>query len=218
MAVIALSIIVISKDDLDGFRKTIESIQPYIGEQVELILVIADGKAAYKDFIKSIQYSTLIYNEDDGLYSAMNIGISHSRGGYINFLNGGDAFANEKPLLSYITKLSGDLVCFNVIRNGKVIKPGLDEVHPHQGVFYSAKLIKQNTYDDSFRIHGDMEHWYRINKKYRLDIHKHKLIYADFEGGGIGEKLKYTSAYELFRIGLRYKRIFRVMSALNRLI
>lgn len=218
MANVILSIVVISKDDINGFKKTIESIRSYITEEIQLVLVISDERREYLDYLSTCQNSTLVYNEDSGLYDAMNVGIAHAKGEYINFLNGGDVYARSKSLQSYISKLTGDLICFNVIRNGKIIRAGLDGVHPHQGIFYRANLLNEIKFDASFKIHGDMDHWYRVNGTYHLETHKHDLIYADFEGGGIGETQKLLSAKELFRIGKRHRRILRIISALNRLI
>lgn len=213
-----ISIIIISKDDCEGFRRSIESIQPYIDDSVELILVISDKRREYAKFLAGLHYSHLVYNEDFGLYNAMNLGVNCASGEYINFLNGGDTFSAESPLEVFFSKLSGDLVCFNVVHKDEIVNPGLNGVHPHQGIFYRTEILKKEAFDDSFKIHGDMDHWYRIKRKYRLSVINFEFIYAVFEGGGIGEKFKLLSAFELLRIGLRYKSLYRILSALKRLI
>ena len=218
MADIKLTIIVISKDDIIGFRRTMKSLSFPVPENIEIVLVVADKNNAYWPYLDSVQYSHLLYNEDNGLYDAMNRGIECSSGAYVNFLNGGDCFHNEFNLESFVSKLNGDLCCFNVLGTKGIIGPGLQGVRPHQGIFYKKEIIKRNPFDSAFKIHGDMDHWYRLKRTLSLKIIVHDMIYAHFEGGGISEQMRLTSAYELFKIGVRHKSFKRILSALNRLI
>jgi putative colanic acid biosynthesis glycosyltransferase len=96
-----IEIITVCKNNANGLKKTIESLQSQTHEQWSAIIVVgqsADNSLetamnfANKDFrIRSIS------EPGNGIYPAMNLGLKNSKMKYVWFLNSGDYFAS--PLI-----------------------------------------------------------------------------------------------------------------------
>jgi glycosyltransferase involved in cell wall biosynthesis len=96
-----LSIITINYNNALGLRKTIESVISQTSSDFEYILIdgcSTDGSIeVIKEFAAKI--TCWISEPDNGIYNAMNKGISLARGIYCQFLNSGDWLAS-----SYVTE------------------------------------------------------------------------------------------------------------------
>lgn len=95
-----LSIITINLNNKEGLQKTINSVVSQTFIDYEFIII--DGKSTdgsvelicqYKDKI-----SYWVSEKDNGIYNAMNKGISQAKGEYLYFLNSGDALHSSNVL------------------------------------------------------------------------------------------------------------------------
>ena len=123
-----LSIIVISKNNLDEFLRTLNSLFPFYNEKsliklFEIIIVDKSDnnkiKNKYIDLKKS-KYKNLVYIKqlNDGIFYGFNIGINQASGKYLWFLNSGDIFANlidYKIFLNNLSKYSNSLIMIVII-------------------------------------------------------------------------------------------------------
>jgi len=94
---IALSVVTINKNNLNGLRKTSDSILQHLDTlNIEWILIDGGSTDGCSEFIESLnhlkiqkRFTTL------GIYESMNLGASLSRGKYILFMNSGDRFTSS---------------------------------------------------------------------------------------------------------------------------
>ncbi len=86
-----LTIVTTTLNDAEGFHKTAMSIP--ISNEIEWIVVDGGSDSTTLKLIESLvemRSGKLLYGPDTGIFHGMNKGLSHARGRYVLFLNGGD--------------------------------------------------------------------------------------------------------------------------------
>lgn len=167
-----LSIITIAYNNIEGLRKTIESvINQTEYNRIEYIVIDGGSKDGSKELLQS--YSSIlskwISEPDGGIYQAMNKGAKLSSGEYMLFLNSGDALRNPHVLENILDKLTGeDIICGRVVTH-------LDNIErlqippqnislftftggslPHPSSFIKRTIFnKVGGYDESYSIISD---------------------------------------------------------------
>ena len=93
-----LSIITINYNNLEGLKRTVESVINQTSKEFEYIVIDGgsnDGSGAYIES-KSEHIDYWVSEPDKGIYNAMNKGIAKASGEYLLFLNSGDhLFSNR---------------------------------------------------------------------------------------------------------------------------
>ena len=165
-----LSIITVNYNDAEGLERTINSVISQTFRDFEFIVVDGGSTDASADVIKEYEafINYWVSEPDDGIYSAMNKGVNHAHGDYINFMNSGDVFFDE-TVLEKVFKLNhtedivvGDAVFYY---DGKLTdsRPSrqISMYHlysgalPHQASFIKAYLLQKYPYDESLKIVSD---------------------------------------------------------------
>lgn len=168
------SIITINYNNREGLILTIKSIVRQTFKDFEFIVIdggSTDGSVdVLKQHDKSITYWTS--EHDDGIYNAMNKGIIHATGDYLNFMNSGDCFYNEEVLTSLADRnLSSDIIVgrdYHIDPKTQkgfatILPPRISMVTffiqtlPHQSSFFKRELFSNALYDESFRIVADIK-------------------------------------------------------------
>lgn len=166
-----ISIITINYNNLNGLKRTLESIVNQTWQEFEYIVIdggSTDGSAEYiESQSKNIDY--WVSEPDSGIYNAMNKGIAKATGEYLLFLNSGDHLYNEEVLENnnkYIENY--DLVYFDV----QIVGQGISKIvsHPdklrffyfyinglnHQSVLIRKELFQTvGLYDENLKIVSD---------------------------------------------------------------
>ena len=136
-----LSIITINYNNLGGLRKTINSILSQTWKEYEWIIIDGGSNDGSKELINTTyqRLSQLGFNpisfwcseQDGGIYNAINKGIKHCGGEYINCMNSGDEFyASDVLQKVFQEKLVGDIVYgdwYSVYSNRKELNRILPE-------------------------------------------------------------------------------------------
>ena len=168
------SIITVNYNNRDGLRATIESVVNQTYRDYEFIVIdggSTDGSTdVLKEFDDKITY--WVSEPDKGIYNAMNKGILHAHGDYLNFMNSGDCFYDEQ-VLKHITekKISADIIVgrdyhFNEATQqgfATILPPRLSMltfIHhtlPHQSTFFKKELFHDSLYDESLKIVADVK-------------------------------------------------------------
>lgn len=105
-----LSIITVNRNNVDGLRKTIESVVSQTFTDFEYIIIDGASTDGSVEVIKEYAKATLPNGEglgerlywvsepDTGIYNAMNKGILKAKGEYLLFLNSGDWLYSDRVL------------------------------------------------------------------------------------------------------------------------
>lgn len=135
-----------------------------------------------------------MFNEDSGLYNAMNVGFSLVVGTHVLYLNGGDEFYDKTSMRKIIERISKDeIALFRVCQYYKksfFVRPGANSTrkrkqYSHQG-FVAPLTNLTPKYNEKLTINAD-SYW----MKECLTLFKSKRypeIIAKFELGGISNR------------------------------
>lgn len=115
----AISVITVTFNAKDALEKTIASILLQDTDDFEYVVVdggSTDGtleavNASVPLFTRRGVSLTVVSEQDNGIYDAMNKGLALASGEFINFLNAGDRYATPTVLNEVISLRSADYVC-----------------------------------------------------------------------------------------------------------
>ncbi|RCR67623.1 glycosyltransferase family 2 protein [Larkinella punicea] len=171
------TVITINKNNRYGLEKTILSVlsQEYI--KIEYILVDGDSTDGSYDIIEKYKdrISFLFCEKDQGIYDAMNKGLSKANGIWTIFLNSGDLFYNADVLYKVLQNRSiynKDVLYGSVVFNTdgffKINKPtSLSAFYYklpfcHQSSLIKTTVLKKYSFNTAYRIASDYDLYSRI--------------------------------------------------------
>ncbi len=200
-----LSIITVNYNNLEGLRKTVESVCAQTFRDFEWIVVDGGSTDGSKELLE--QYDSHIDHwvseRDNGIYNAMNKGIDMAKGEYCQFLNSGDYYIDADTLAKVFETHEladvnyGDQWCSN---NGKVVerrtypaKIGIDYLFRsplgHQATFFRTAIVKEHPYREQYTISGDRGLFLELYiAGFRFQHIPFPIVYFDTEG--IGSNIK----------------------------
>lgn len=137
-----LTIITINYNNLEGLRRTVESVVNQTWQELEYIVIDGgsiDGSAAYiESQNENIDY--WVSEPDNGIYNALNKGVQKATGEYLLFLNSGDHFYSDKVLANNVHHLSNhDIIAFDIHMLGL----GHDFIHKHPDELLFSFLFEE---------------------------------------------------------------------------
>lgn len=189
-----LSIITINLNNLQGLKKTIESVKSQIFSGYEFIVIDGGSTDGCIDIIKQntdvITY--WVSEPDSGIYNAMNKGIKRATGDYCYFLNSGDYLYSNNTLSEvFMNSMDTSFICGNFITDKKGVQQIFSDYKgkdwrfslysifsgfvAHQAFFIKKEMFdKYGYYDERLRIMSDWKLFFIA-----IGIHKETVGYSD---------------------------------------
>jgi glycosyltransferase involved in cell wall biosynthesis len=140
-----LSIITIVFNNKDGLEKTFNSIFCQTYDDFEYIVIdggSTDGSVELANsLVDSIDY--YVSEKDNGIYDAMNKGLSVARGEWVSFMNSGDAFADCNVLSKIFSDdFNADFIYSDVffLRGGLFVCSKQSRRIVHQSLLYKRSM------------------------------------------------------------------------------
>ena len=167
-----LSIITVNRNNVDGLRKTIESVVSQTFTDFEYIIIDGASTDGSVDVIKEYAHKIdfWVSEPDTGIYNAMNKGILKAKGEYLLFLNSGDKLSKSESITYFDDYLNnGYDIIYGDIKVGsskdEFLKTYPDELNfryflydtlPHPASLIKTKsLMKLGNYDENLKICAD---------------------------------------------------------------
>lgn len=204
-----LTIITVTRNDAEGLGRTLTSLRDQDVDWSRVEHLTIDG--ASEDRTEEVQArlspagSTFLSEPDNGIYDAMNKGLTMARGEYVQFLNAGDVLASPHALSAVCEELARTRPTWLVagavdhhggnrpserVRNMPHVwwrhALGL-QPHCHQSCFFSRTVLEQlGGHDDALGFVADFDVVMRfglVAPPNELD-----LVVVDYEGGGVSER------------------------------
>ncbi len=186
-----LSIITVNLNNKDGLQKTIDSVISQTFKDFEWIVIDGGSTDGSKELIEkySEYISYWVSEPDKGVYNGMNKGIRVAKGEYVEFLNSGDIYYNEKALSDLFSKSENKDIIFGstvILKNGKYRRINLQndylscyhltkETLNHQSAFIKRNLfLEHGFYDESFKIVSDWKFFFEM-----IVVNKCSFYYVD---------------------------------------
>lgn len=172
-----VSIITVTYNAVLTIENTILSVINQNFKDFEYIVIDGGSSDGTIEIIKKYQdkISYWLSEPDNGIYYAMNKGISIANGDWVNFMNAGDGFYNNDVLnkVFSISRTSDVLYGDNMLMYnwGKIIlapdllsKTNIKMVFGHQTVFMKRKILYKYRFDCKYKIAADYDLFYRVYK------------------------------------------------------
>jgi hypothetical protein len=214
----SLTTIVISKNDISGLTKSLNSFSS-LGNQLPcVVLVLSEFEDNQIDVIKKlcINFSFQIYQiPSNGPYDAMNFGLSKVHTKYVNFLNGGDSFSENSALFELLNLMDDAVIGYGQIQisnniSGKykiysfrkyskfLHRLGIKYI-PHPATIVAVQpALDQGGFDLNYPIAADQKMALMLTTIYKPVVLP-KLI-AKFERGGISSRSAFDVVLDFQRI------------------
>jgi len=173
-----ISVVTVVFNDVARLEKTILSVLDQSYANLEYIVIDGGSTDGSIEIIKSYEnrISYWVSENDDGIYDAMNKGISKSTGSFINFMNAGDSFYSRDTINNSFHSVSqDDLAVIDVmygnhfvdsVGSKREVKPkGIHKIKMgsqfcHQSAFIATEYHKKNRYNIRNSIAADFEFFY----------------------------------------------------------
>ena len=213
-----ITIITVVYNDLDGIRKTMDSVFSQTYPNIQYVVV--DGGSndgTYDEIQKHLNnIDKVLHERDEGVYDAMNKAIDMSEGEYVIFMNSSDSFYASNTVQLAVDLIGeeekeayyGDHILLSENDTERYIKTpqalgDLWKKMPicHQTLFVKLSWHKKNLFDIK-NIASDYE---VICKLYKDDkIKKLDLPIAIYLEGGLSEKSILISTWERFKLAKKF--------------
>lgn len=209
-----ISIITINRNNAEGLRKTIESVITQTLDEFEYIVIDGASTDVSVDVIRQYEdkITYWVSEPDNGIYNAMNKGISRANGEYLLFLNSGDSLVEENTLQNVLSAgLNTDIVYgyqYDDI-NGKrqeelcldvpyISFATLKDSHiPHQSTFIRAELLKKNGgYLEHYKIISDWAFLMLALFKWNARIKRIPVFVSVYDTTGISSNVDKEPQYK----------------------
>ncbi len=165
-----ISIITVVLNDLEGLRRTAESVLSQVEADYEYVILDGGSTDGSWEYIESLEFCGVKKSEpDSGIYNAMNRAVHLARGEYCLFMNAGDTFYDEN-VLQKASDIIGqaDFYVGHTMEFGKKVLFGWapDELSLdylmrtsiyHQSSFIRRSLLLKYPYNEHHKVVSDWE-------------------------------------------------------------
>lgn len=209
-----ISVVTVCYNAAATIEETIQSVLNQTYPNVEYIIIDGGSTDGTVDIIKRYadRVAYWVSEPDKGIYDAMNKGIAAATGDYINFMNAGDRFYEDKVLAKTASAISehpanenkiflGDIMCLYC---GDILGRVRAEnrcsawyTPPHQGIFLPTNIVKKENYDISYKIIGDRELLCRLYVKCQSSQHTTDVITSYYDLSGVSSNRR--NAIKIYR-------------------
>ncbi|WP_416211732.1 glycosyltransferase [Microbacterium xanthum] len=226
-----LSIVTVTFRDADGLRATLDSLETVLSDpRVECIVVDGSMDPATRAHCEAMRVR-LISEPDDGIYDAMNKGVSAAHGKYIWFLNGGDRasgmnVAAWRALVDLLCSENEEMHTFGYEiesdrrRQVRSARPGVYIWHAlpssHQAILFPREAtLRVGGYDLSYVVSADYQLAACLFKD-GLRFRRHRQVIARFVTGGTSTVNAAQIAVDAGRVQREILRLPRLLRGLSR--
>ena len=195
-----LSIITINRNNLDGLRNTLESVICQTFTDFEWIVIDGGSTDGSRELIEqnADHFSYWVSKPDKGIYNAINKGIAHAQGEYIQILNSGDTLFEDTTLEKlFLNNLDADINYGDALLHypdGSTIDkhyPDTVTLHyfihnviNHQATFFKRQVFDGHPYDEKYLIAGDWAYCMEAVCRGLRFQHIHQTI-VNYDNNGI---------------------------------
>lgn len=208
-----LSIITVNLNNIHGLQKTMESIFTQNSKDYEWVVIDGGSTDGSKELIEqnSKHIAYWVSEPDDGIYHAMNKGITAATGDYLQFLNSGDYLYSDDVYSSFIKlRLTADVVYGDAIsvdsngnETGHFIAPGDIRLSyfwshrlNHQATFFHKRCFERFLYNETYRVVSDLELYMKL-LYHAYSFQKWGKCIVCFQTGGISSEMTTEHLQEL---------------------
>lgn len=213
-----ISVVTVVFNDLNGLKRTKESLFSQNFRYVEWIVCDGNSKDGVVPYLESLANQVKwVSQSDQGIYDAMNHGVSMCSSDYVVFMNAGDTFHDSGSLAKAAKVLSVNNHAADILFGGATLSfpgSGRSRYRPprsaedslwhglpanHQATFYRKNLLDKTPYDLQYRLCGDYYLAAMLMRNGAKAVYLNEPL-ATFEVGGQSYKNRLQLFVEPYRI------------------
>lgn len=172
-----ISVVTVCYNAVQTLEKTMLSVLNQTYPDIEYIIIDGGSTDGTVDIIKKYadRLAYWVSEPDKGIYDAMNKGIKVATGEWINFMNAGDSFYQNKTI-ELLIEFMQDKIVDIIYGDTLFLAPSLNYIRKtlpldtisrcmpfgHQSTFVKTSLMKEEKFDVSFRSSGDYNFFYKM--------------------------------------------------------
>ena len=195
-----LSLITINYNNREGLKKTIDSVVAQTFKDFEWIVIDGGSTDGSRELLEQYaeHFAYWVSEPDKGIYNAMNKGIDHAQGDYLQFLNSGDWLNGPDTLQSFFAiSLEGDIVYGDqdyykgdtLFESRKQpdnlsLKYLYEWSLGHSSSFIKRELLAEEHYNENYRIVSDWEFFLKKAIENKSFVHR-PITVGCFDMSGI---------------------------------
>lgn len=172
-----ITIITISYNNVHFIEQTIKSVLSQSYNDIEYIIIDGGSTDGTKEIIQRYADKLKFWcsEPDNGIYDAMNKGIIHASGDWVNFMNSGDCFSSSIILSEFNLSKNSDKikVVYGDVQMVYSDHSIMRKAYPlrtmsyrmpfcHQATFVRREILKKYMFDLQYRIGADYKLFYSI--------------------------------------------------------
>lgn len=191
------SIIVVTLNNADGLKRTLQSVSALHYPCFEVIVIDGASTDSTKTVVENFGelITVFVSEKDNGIYNAMNKGIVHATGDYSVFMNAGDCFATP-DVLTTVSRFDADIILGGA-RYGDSDRPVPENMTlydvlslgiNHQSIYYRTELLRKYGFDESYRLIADLKSVVEPMARDKATITTIPSILSICEGGGVSKQ------------------------------
>lgn len=200
------SVITICRNCVDTILETLTSVTRQQFNDFEYLVIDGCSSDGTLEVIKTFDegIDRVLSQDPEGIYSALNLGLSAARGEYIVFVHGGDVFKSDFTLHQIDVMLSEPNI--DILYGGKdylsvdrtaIVRSWVPSVHkkwkwwfgwmpPHLGCVVKNDVYQKiGAFDESFLIAGDYDFLLRAFYIHDLNYKRFGEVLVEMGSGGI---------------------------------
>lgn len=191
------SIIVVTLNNADGLKRTLQSVSALSYPCHEVIVIDGASTDATKTVVEGFGELVTIFvsEKDNGIYNAMNKGITYATGDNTVFMNAGDCFATP-DVLAMVSQCDADIILGGARYGGSyrpvpekmtlydVLSLGIN----HQSTYYRTDLLRKYGFDESYRLIADLKSVVEPMARDKATIATIPFMLSICEGGGVSKQ------------------------------
>lgn len=217
-----LEIITITKNDIVGLKRTVDSTKS-LREKCNVRQIIIDSSDGDKrelvsDFAIKEKNIIYIWQEPKGISAAFNYGLKEAKGDWIWCLNGGDSIKgnlDSEWLIKYLSQSGSDAVIFQTedMVKGQILEknppmwgiwPPLSSWIPHPSTIIKKKLFNEfGFFNERYQLAMDYELYLRFFSK-NVSVDLVSVTIAAFNREGASYQFNKRTRSEVAKIIRRY--------------
>lgn len=151
---VSISIVTINYNNAYGLKSTLKSIQEQGIDGLEVIVIDGGSNDGSQEIMREFDFliSEAVSEPDNGIYHAMNKGISLCNNEFVHLLNSGDVYYNSSSLKNVQIPDDKDFHCSCVLKLGKRTRtwqPMKNEAEEFVDVAHPGLIVRRNVYAKS---------------------------------------------------------------------
>lgn len=197
-----LTVITVTYNCENSILSTIDSVLMQDGiEDIEYIIIDGGSSDSTVDIAKKRDGILIISEPDEGIYDAMNKGVSLATSPYCIFLNAGDVFANKfvaKDIINIVSGNAGKIILgYHGILGGEASKQhrspkSISKSHMnfcHQAIVMPRSLLLLYPFNIKYRLASDFDQLMKVLKF--SDVEYYRKIISNISTGGVSDTQRF---------------------------